>query len=185
MLAIPSNWRRRFKNNSPKDTSSSEVKWSEVTQSRPTLCDPMDCNLPGSSVHGIFQARVLEWVAISIFPTEGSNLALPHCRQMLYHLSHRGSSSGMVENLWLWKQTTTVRARKKWASTQYCTYLSISDIMLKINIYGRNKWVNKVKCWQLYCNLSNIRSQHIIHSNTSNIPRCRWLRILMFWLISP
>ena len=37
----------------------------EVTQSCPTLCDPMDCSLPGSSVHGIFQARVLEWVAIS------------------------------------------------------------------------------------------------------------------------
>ena len=31
----------------------------------PTLCDPMDCSLPGSSVHGIFQARILEWVAIS------------------------------------------------------------------------------------------------------------------------
>ena len=42
-------------------------KWkeSEVAQSCPTLCDPMDCNLPGSSVHGILQARILEWVAIS------------------------------------------------------------------------------------------------------------------------
>ena len=36
---------------------------SEVTQSCPTLHDPMDCSLPGSSVHGIFQARVLEWGA--------------------------------------------------------------------------------------------------------------------------
>ena len=36
-----------------------------VAQSYPTLCDPMDCNLLGSSVHGIFQARILEWVAIS------------------------------------------------------------------------------------------------------------------------
>ena len=36
---------------------------SEVAQSCPTLSDPMDCGLPGSSVHGIFQARVLEWVA--------------------------------------------------------------------------------------------------------------------------
>ena len=36
-----------------------------VAQSCPTLCDPMDCSLPGSSVQGIFQARVLEWVAIS------------------------------------------------------------------------------------------------------------------------
>ena len=34
---------------------------SEVAQSCPTFCDPMDCNLPGSSVHGIFQARVLKW----------------------------------------------------------------------------------------------------------------------------
>ena len=38
---------------------------SEVTQSCPTLRDPMDCSLPGSSVHGIFQARVLEWGAIA------------------------------------------------------------------------------------------------------------------------
>ena len=38
---------------------------SEVAQSCPTLCDPVDCSLPGSSVHGIFQARVLEWVAIA------------------------------------------------------------------------------------------------------------------------
>ena len=38
---------------------------SEVAQSCPTLSNPMDCSLPGSSIHGIFQARVLEWVAIS------------------------------------------------------------------------------------------------------------------------
>ena len=38
---------------------------SEVAQSCLTLCNPLDCNLPGSSVHGIFQARVLEWGAIA------------------------------------------------------------------------------------------------------------------------
>ena len=38
---------------------------SEVAQSCLTLCDPMDCSPPGSSIHGIFQARVLEWVAIA------------------------------------------------------------------------------------------------------------------------
>ena len=38
---------------------------SEVDQSCPTLSDPMDCTLPGSSAHGIFQARVLEWAAIA------------------------------------------------------------------------------------------------------------------------
>ena len=37
----------------------------EVAQSCPTLCDPVGCSLPGSSVHGILQARILEWVAIS------------------------------------------------------------------------------------------------------------------------
>ena len=60
---------------------------SEVVQSCPTLCDPMDCSPPGSSVHGILQARILEWVAISfsrgIFPTQGSNPGLPDCRQIL------------------------------------------------------------------------------------------------------
>ena len=40
-------------------------KESEVTQSCPTLCDPIDCSLPGSSIHGIFQTRILEWVTIS------------------------------------------------------------------------------------------------------------------------
>ena len=38
---------------------------SEVAQPRPTLCDSMDCSLPGSSVHDVFQARVLEWGAIA------------------------------------------------------------------------------------------------------------------------
>ena len=38
---------------------------SEAAQSCPTVCDPMDCSLPSSSIYGIFQARVLEWVAIS------------------------------------------------------------------------------------------------------------------------
>ena len=47
---------------------------SEVAQSCPILSDPMDCRLPGSSVHGIFQARVLEWGAIAfsgIYPYKG------------------------------------------------------------------------------------------------------------------
>ena len=119
---------------------------SEVAQSCPTLHDPMDCSLPGSSIHGIFQARVLEWDVIAfsnremrnpqlsgiqeneseshsvlsdswwphglyspwnspsqntgignhsllqgIFPTQGSNPGLVHCRWILYQLSHKGS----------------------------------------------------------------------------------------------
>ena len=74
-------------------TTTEVLKWREVAQSCPTLCDPMDYSLPGSFVPGIFQARVLEWGAISfsrgIFLTQGSNLGLLQCRQMLYHLSHQ------------------------------------------------------------------------------------------------
>ena len=61
------------------------------------LCDPMDCSPPGSSVHGILQARILEWVAISFF--RGSSQSRNwtqvslHWRQILYHLSHQGSPS--------------------------------------------------------------------------------------------
>ena len=38
-----------------------------ISKSRPTFCDPMDCSLPGSSVHGVSQTSILEWVAISFF----------------------------------------------------------------------------------------------------------------------
>ena len=80
-------WMRAFKE---------APEWvSEVAQSCPTLCDAMDCSLPGSSLHGILQARVLEWVAIS-FPRGSS---WPRDRTWVSHipgrcfkpLSHQGS----------------------------------------------------------------------------------------------
>ena len=58
---------------------------SEVTQSYPTLCDPMDCSLPGSSVYGIFQAIVLEWIAISF--SRGSSQ--PRDRTQVSHIIDR------------------------------------------------------------------------------------------------
>ena len=67
---------------------------SEVDQSHPTLSDPMDCSLPGSSVHDILQAGILEWVAMPSsrdLPDPGIEPGLLHCRQSLYRLSHRGS----------------------------------------------------------------------------------------------
>ena len=66
-----------------------------VTQSCLTLCDPMDCSLPGSSLHGIPQIRILEWVAIPF--SRGSSQSRDwtrvflHCRPILYHLSYQGS----------------------------------------------------------------------------------------------
>ena len=66
-----------------------------VAQFCPTLCDTMDCSPPGSSMHGISQSRILEWVAIfllqGIFLTRGLNPSFPsllHCRWILYLLSY-------------------------------------------------------------------------------------------------
>ena len=69
VLAQRQKYRSMEQNKKPRDKSThlwTPYLWqSEVAQSCPTLCDPMDCSLPGSSVHGIFQAIVLTWIAIS------------------------------------------------------------------------------------------------------------------------
>ena len=66
-----------------------------VAQSCPTLCDPMDCSPLGSSVHGDSPGKNTgvgcHILLQGIFPTQGSNPGLPHCRQILYHLSDQGS----------------------------------------------------------------------------------------------
>ena len=69
------------------------LKWKvkvKVSQSSPTLCDPM-----AYTIHRILWARILEWVAFPllqrIFPIQGSNPGLPHCEWILYQLSHKGS----------------------------------------------------------------------------------------------
>ena len=59
-LSLPN---REIESQRKEDTYESE---SEIAQSCLTLCNPMDCSLPGSSIRGIFQARILEWVAIKI-----------------------------------------------------------------------------------------------------------------------
>ena len=66
-------------------------KKKKVAQSCPILCNSMACSPPGSSVHRILQVIILEWVAIPIFPTQGLNPCLLHCRQILYCLSNQGS----------------------------------------------------------------------------------------------
>ena len=66
----------------------------EVAQSCLNLCDPMDCSPPGSSVHGILQARILEQVTIPCsrdLPNSGIEARFLHCRHIPYHLSHQES----------------------------------------------------------------------------------------------
>ena len=67
-----------------------------VAQLCPTFCHPMDCSPPGSFVHGgdsLGKNTGVGYHALlqGIFPTQGSNVGLPHCSQILYQLSHQGS----------------------------------------------------------------------------------------------
>ena len=72
----------------------SSLHLSEVAQSYPALCNPMDCSLPGSSIRGIFQAILgCHFLLQGIFLTQRSNPGLLHCRQMLNRLSHQESST--------------------------------------------------------------------------------------------
>ena len=70
-----------------------------VAQSRPTLCNPMDCSLPGSSDPGDSPGKNSGvgclFLLQGIFPTQGSNPGLLHCRRILYRLSHQGSPQGV------------------------------------------------------------------------------------------
>ena len=66
-----------------------------VAQSCPTLCNPLDCSPLGSPVHGYSPGKNtgVGWYALlqGIFPNQGSKPDFPHCRWILYHLSHKGS----------------------------------------------------------------------------------------------
>ena len=76
----------------------------EVAQSCPTLCDPMDCSLPGSSAHGIFQTRVLEWAAVSFTGT----------REMMSKWGFPKKNL-MWERIWIWckKMEHAAKERKE------------------------------------------------------------------------
>ena len=93
-----------------------EVKWSEVAQSCPTLCDPMDCSPPGSLVHGIFQAWILEWVAISFSrgssqPRDWTQVSRIVGRRF-YRLSYQGSF------FWYWAAWARITFKSSRVSCQ-------------------------------------------------------------------
>ena len=107
-----------------------------VTQSCPTLCDPMDCSLPGSSVHGIFQARILEWVAISF--SRGSSR--PRDRTRVSHVAGR--------HFTVW---ATREVKGCWAPKNWCFWTVVLEKTLEssldskefklINPKGSQPWI--------------------------------------------
>ena len=101
------------------------IRESEVAQLCPTLCDPMDCSLPGFSLHGILQGRVLEWVAIPF--SRGSSWSRDRTRVSWI--------PGRHFNLWATREALT--------PSKHCAILSSSrksSIILTIR-YHRSQWV--------------------------------------------
>ena len=127
---------------------------SEVTQSCPTLSNPMDCSLPGSSVHGICQARVLEWGAIAFsddtprqhiikkrhhFVDKGpysQSYGFSSSRVWMWELDHK--EHWLLRNWWSWRRLLGVPwiARRsnqsilKETSSEY----SLEELMLKLKL---------------------------------------------------
>ena len=89
----------------------SQIPEVKVSPSCPTLCDPMDCSQPGSSVQGILQARILEWVAIpfsrgSSQPRDGTQVSNTAADSLPYELP------GKPNVLWYWLSQTMVQFRQ-------------------------------------------------------------------------
>ena len=107
------------------------LKWSEVTQSCLTLCDPMDCSPPGSSLHGILQARVLESVAISF--SRGSSR--PRDRTQVSHIP------GRRFNLW------ALRILGSLNSTTFLQKIFYSKYTMKNMCSGASRVSEKLMKW--------------------------------------
>ena len=97
MLAIPGKEERQV-SSLPK--AANQLCWMLVTRSCLTLCDPMACSPPGSSVHGNSAGKNTgvgcHALLQGIFPTLGSNPGLSHCRRILYYLNDQGSPRILV-----------------------------------------------------------------------------------------
>ena len=106
------------------------VKWSEVAQSCLTLCNPMDCSLPGSSVHGIFQARILEWVVISFSrgssrPRDRTRVPLIVGRRFTLCSILKGSQGYgfSSSHVWMWE----LDHRESWALKNWCFWTMVLE----------------------------------------------------------
>ena len=111
-----------------------------------TLCDPVDCRLPGSSVHGIFHARIPEWIVIlfSRGPSQiqGSNVGLLHFRQIPYFLSHLGRTQWT----WVW-----ANSRREWKTREPGMLYSMGSQRIRHNLMtGQQQHLCNLKFTILY-----------------------------------
>ena len=126
---------------------------SEVAQSCPTLSDPMDCSPPGFSVHGIFQARVLEWGAIAFLAQEqqSPNTDLKECFEQI---------DCIISNIGL---TTSLPSKFTQA---VCWYMGNSEFTRPLLKYWRTEWCLK----EVFVTLRDL-DQKVLLCNNQNFPK--------------
>ena len=100
-----------------------KVKVKEVAQSCPTLCNPMDCSLPGSPVNGIFQARVLEWGAIAF----SNNQPRQHIKKQRHYFANKGLSNQGYgfpsSHVWMWE----LDYKESWVPRNWCFWTVVLE----------------------------------------------------------
>ena len=137
--------------------------WSEVAQSCPTLCDPMDCSRPGSSVHVIFQAWILEWVAISF----SRRSSWPRDLTWVSHIVVRcftiwATREALVMLIGTFKFRSLIFLLDWTCISMRCSFLSLV-VLLTIDAI-----------WQCYCHLSFLS----LFASVSFTFSCLWSSIL-------
>ena len=126
---------------------------SEVAQSCLTLSDPIDCSLPGSSIHGIFQARVLEWGAIAF----SDDKPRKHIKKQRLHFANKGPYSQSYvfssSHVWMWE----LDHEEGWALKNWCFWTVVLEKTLESPLDCKEiKPVNSKEsllniCWQDWC----------------------------------
>ena len=134
--------------------------WSEVAQSCPALCDPMDCSLQGSSVHGIFQARALEWAAIAFSrrssrPRDGTQVS---------------RIAGRCFTVWA--------TREAWGDIPPCFWFAFPSGLVMLSIFS-------CACWPSICLLGKMSSQILYPFFKSHYLGFLLLSCMSFLDISP
>ena len=114
-----------------------------------TLCDPMDCSLPGSSIHGILQERILEWVSIfflqGIFLTQGSNSCLLHWQAGSLPLAPPGKPRSLLYNSMAQKGLVVCWCQPLSKTPKACKQLTNKTV---INLSERRRGRIHLYMWQ-------------------------------------
>ena len=111
---------------------------SEVAQSCPTLCNPMDCSPPGSSVHGILQARIMEWVAISF----SRGLSQPRDQTQVSCIAGRRFTICKIKHPLIIKMLNNESLEGLYLNILNITYAEVSS--KNCRIYTLFKWTQKI-----------------------------------------